>query len=1128
MANKVVELLLKFKTSGAKDLDKIAKSAKKLGATRKDIERAKGAYVDLNGRLRDARGQFIKADSAAGKLARTMLDQGKAGKKAGAGVDKYSKAARTARFSTDQLSGGVGKLRGHMTGLVAAGASVVATFATLKGISDRAEEMKQMANAAERLGISMEDFSAAEGAASKAAGLNWENLADGLDDLNERIVDFAKNGAGEAADLFAQFEELDPVELMNMNGLDQLETVVTAMEGLSKQERSQLLDQLGSDNLRDLTNVLDGANSKFFQMTDEIKASGQALDDLDVAKITAMNEDINEVNRNFRIMKDEAISELAPFIEVMAERMSKAGDEAGDAAKNTHTWSIAAATLSDMVTSVYNFLHLSVASLISLGGKMAELATSDFFSVIQSVGEFSDGVIKKAKGFFGLDAEAETVAGKVAGFFKRAGEGVDEFNRRASRNFKEKWEKFADGNSATMDVKAKISGLQESAKKEGEKASDTVKKELENQDVEITFTPEASGIMATIEEMGDAMREAVRRNFEDEAIKALRHQHDVQMKNLRREELEGKKSAAEVVKEKARLERELNDKIKEAKLSTIAEEIEALKELKREKIESFSPLHKEGSEAYAKTQKELKQIESDINDLYIDRVGLIDSTRRKNEIITLGAGNELIGLSNQTTTDETDTPDPEDKADREEEARDRRIEAEEMVADAKMELMKMTGRESQAELATLEREFEETISRLEDAGQDTAIVEKLFGLKQANIELDGLRQKLSQASDAYSYGEIGLGEYQRQIDTLAPQLDEAAGETGNDSAALETARQVRAAQEEIQQAHRDNAAEQERLDRQVNDVKLQLWKLTGREVEASAEEIEGRYADLLRQLGDDSEQADIVRKLIDVEKANAEMDDLMDKLSELQRQLKEGKIGRGEYNDRVDSIDGELIGTATRTGSDENMRKADEAIEKARGMTDIGKQIGEAFEDSFKTIGNAFSGFIAGTETAEEAFRKFAAGVVEQILNIIAQQLILNAVQAAFGGGGNPIAGGFMGQVGAMHTGGTVGSYTTGKSVPMALFTGAMRYHDGGPILKPGEVPIIAQEGEYMLDKYDMRNPRNGGSGYAQQPQSQQPVNIVNNISSQSIAQAMETPDGGRVIENYIRSNRSKVKAMIG
>lgn len=62
------------------------------------------------------------------------------------------------------------------------------------------------------------------------------------------------------------------------------------------------------------------------------------------------------------------------------------------------------------------------------------------------------------------------------------------------------------------------------------------------------------------------------------------------------------------------------------------------------------------------------------------------------------------------------------------------------------------------------------------------------------------------------------------------------------------------------------------------------------------------------------------------------------------------------------------------------------------------------------------------------------------------------------------------------HTGGIIGGPLEGRTVDPAVFSGAMRYHTGGVIgLKPGERPIIANDGEEMLRADDPRHVNNGG-----------------------------------------------------
>jgi tape measure domain-containing protein len=167
-------------------------------------------------------------------------------------------------------------------------------------------------------------------------------------------------------------------------------------------------------------------------------------------------------------------------------------------------------------------------------------------------------------------------------------------------------------------------------------------------------------------------------------------------------------------------------------------------------------------------------------------------------------------------------------------------------------------------------------------------------------------------------------------------------------------------------------------------------------------------------------------------------------------------------------------------------------------------------------------------DTARDAFLQFAADFLLQIAQMIIQQAILNALQAAFGGTS------FGSLIGVGHTGGMVGSSRVGsgnssRQVNPAIFASAMRYHVGGVVgLRPGEVPIVAKEGEEMLTRDDPRHMLNGGlSGGSGAPA----VNVrnINTFDAPGFLQAaLDTPVGEKVLFNFISANPGKFRAAMG
>ena len=179
-----------------------------------------------------------------------------------------------------------------------------------------------------------------------------------------------------------------------------------------------------------------------------------------------------------------------------------------------------------------------------------------------------------------------------------------------------------------------------------------------------------------------------------------------------------------------------------------------------------------------------------------------------------------------------------------------------------------------------------------------------------------------------------------------------------------------------------------------------------------------------------------------------------------------------------------------------------QALENAAKATteawkDSAKQMEQSGETVAAVVGDAMADLALG---AELSFESMANSIIRSLMRIYVTQPLVEGFGGIFGklgqslfsspdasvmssvGAGNglgldiihssqsdSIAGLFSGSYTSaigQHLGGVVGqSATFTRSVPSALFDGAQRYHNGGPILRPGEVPIIAEIGERMLTR---------------------------------------------------------------
>jgi len=214
-------------------------------------------------------------------------------------------------------------------------------------------------------------------------------------------------------------------------------------------------------------------------------------------------------------------------------------------------------------------------------------------------------------------------------------------------------------------------------------------------------------------------------------------------------------------------------------------------------------------------------------------------------------------------------------------------------------------------------------------------------------------------------------------------------------------------------------------------------------------------------------------------------------------------------------------------------RYADEAANFGRAAADgiaQGLRAGEDALVSFVTKGKFSFSSLADSilaDMARIAIRQGITGPLSQGLG-----WVLNRVFG--GGGGNPtsvegsasdgqaatgngVGGGFFSFIGDLigrifHEGGVVGEGGRRSGpLPAALWAGARRYHGGGPVLGPGEVPIIAMRGEEVLPANHPRHRDNAGrAGPAVV------VNVINNGGARVQTRERENGDGSLTIDVLI------------
>jgi lambda family phage tail tape measure protein len=153
--------------------------------------------------------------------------------------------------------------------------------------------------------------------------------------------------------------------------------------------------------------------------------------------------------------------------------------------------------------------------------------------------------------------------------------------------------------------------------------------------------------------------------------------------------------------------------------------------------------------------------------------------------------------------------------------------------------------------------------------------------------------------------------------------------------------------------------------------------------------------------------------------------------------------------------------------------------EYADDATNMGKQVESAMLNTFSALEDTLVNFV---RTGKLEFADFANSVIADLTRIFIRTTITGPLAEM----GQSLLKGFFNMA---HDGGVVGMTGMGKAyAPAAIFAGAPRYHSGGPILAPGEVPIIAQAGERVLTREE-------SAAYTRGPG---PINLTVSLKNES------------------------------
>lgn len=322
-----------------------------------------------------------------------------------------------------------------------------------------------------------------------------------------------------------------------------------------------------------------------------------------------------------------------------------------------------------------------------------------------------------------------------------------------------------------------------------------------------------------------------------------------------------------------------------------------------------------------------------------------------------------------------------------------------------------------------------------------------------------------------------------------------------------------------------NLSEEKRLLDEISkleNLRLQLMKLQGLDIEVNEKQRELALAQVKKDYTDLEKQAEaseITNKIFDYAKFKIQYDKVTTDLDTLKERIELTSPLSSNYTTLQDEIANktkEQINLEGQLGIKRKEVFEEEFLSK--------KQLEDANISLQDSLVTGLKDYVKGAESAEDALGNFFASIAEKILDLIAQQIVLNALTAAFGKGAK------TGEAGLFTSlaGAAAGASGGGFGALAANMAGSI-FHNGGEIeqsnlMQPAgfnfasdEGFIVAKAGESINSDKQQNNSSNGNP--------MQPFNNIITIEASSLADSIfKTSNMNRNLDSYFKKNGPMLK----
>lgn len=676
--------------------------------------------------------------------------------------------------------------------------ALVAAFAGAVAIKETVRSLTELDFAAKRLGISIEDLTAAQYAAFQGANIKPDQLLDALDEVRIKVEEFSSIGSGGGVDFF-EVMNADVEQFNKLNPLEQLEKISDALKGMSDNSAFTFLDQIGSDSLRNLLPVLKNGGAEFKRLMDEAKRFNLVLSDTETIAVAKLGKSFSQLEKVGTTAFSKILADVSPQLTALVQMVTESivtmstdleasakgvGSKFTDMLAGILGGLVFAGKIKDTFDVVFSFLGegiLFVSELFLLGlrtidegfvkagngmvnvFRSAFSTTIGFFNTqfVQPIQDFADafnltGVSEKVKSFQKDVTNLRKSYDQPVEVFKT--ENIDE----AIEGVKELRSKLHDVGRENFDILNSDEGQKKadeflaSFKSQAIKNQDDLDKELaarkdkSDQKNIVKLQTKNAAASAQIAAIQAKLQADLAHKEIEITISKIDTKKQIELAGLQERARLENLSAVKVADERFRIEMEAAKKLSEQKKRALDVDIKAL----------------QGSLG---GQQKLLGATQNLN----DRPGILaainqieaDITSKKAEQATIGA--ELVNQSALL------------KADRAAAIGQIKEQLQQIKDDAHIELLAIGGDQFSADIKKIESDFKDTIKNLESLGEDSTAIQQLISAKKAQAEMQEIERQYASLKSKLERHQISPLDYLLKTNELEGRGEKAAEVTGN-------------------------------------------------------------------------------------------------------------------------------------------------------------------------------------------------------------------------------------------------------------------------------------------------------------------------------------------------------------